>query len=189
MSARRLLVTLTVAAVVLAGCAGQDSARSAAATQDATIAKAQAEEAKAKAAEAKAKATEAAAKAERAKADAKRARSEAATAGKAPAGSSSGTSAAGSSYSSPTISISCNPENYAPNVHFGGGWRFSTSTATLLIDYGDGRHYTTSHIPYFRSAYRHTYNSLGYFLVNIRLIDGRGNVATDSCSTGVHIFD
>lgn len=58
--------------------------------------------------------------------------------------------------------------------------------ARLFIDYGDGRHYTTSHIPYFRSAYRHTYNRYGTFPVTIQLTDGRGNTATDSCVTGYY---
>lgn len=181
------LVTVALMAVVLSACAGQTGSSSSA-TEDPAITKARADEAKAKAAEAKAKAEEAAAKADQAKADAKRAKSDAAKAGAARSGSAQAPPA-GSSYRSPTISITCNPENYTPNVHFGGGWDFSTSTATLLIDYGDGRHYTTSHIPYFRSAYRHTYHSLGYFLVTIRLTDGRGNVATDSCPTSVHIYD
>jgi nucleoid-associated protein YgaU len=177
-----LLVLATVATLVLAGCARQGAAPSAAG-EDSAIAEAKAEEAKAKAAEAKAKAAEAAARADKVKADAKRARSDAARAAKAAAGSAG--SSGGSSYSSPSVWISCNRYNTSLNVYFGGDWHVSTSTASLLIDYGDGRHYTTSHIPYFRSAYRHTYASSGDFLVSIRLTDGRGNVASDSCMTSV----
>jgi nucleoid-associated protein YgaU len=187
-SRRWLPVAFAVAVVLLTGCAGRQGDSSLTAGDNPTIAKAKAEEAKARAAEAKSKAEEAAARAEKAKADAKRARSDAARAAKSPAGASS-SPAAGSSYSSPSIWISCNPENYTPSVHFSGDWQFSTSTARLFIDYGDGRHYTTSHIPYFRSAYRHTYTGYGTFSVTIRLTDGRGNTATDSCVTGYYIYD
>jgi nucleoid-associated protein YgaU len=185
MSRRWLPVALAVAGVLLAGCAGQRDSSSVTATDNPAVAEAKAAEAKAKAEEAKSKAEEAAARAEKAKADAKRARSDAATAAKSSSGA-SGSSAAGSSYSSPSIWISCDPDSYTPNVTFSGDWRFSTSTARLFIDYGDGRHYTTSHIPYFRSAYRHTYNRYGTFPVTIQLTDGRGNTATDSCVTGYY---
>jgi nucleoid-associated protein YgaU len=185
----RRFAALAIGAVLLAGCASQQPSSPAATTENPAIAKANADEAKARAAEAKAKAEEARAKAEKARADASSARSAAARAAKAPAESSAGSASVGSSYRSPTVVISCNPDNYATEVHFGGDWDFSTSTATLFIDYGDGRSYTTSHIPYFRSAYRHSYRSTGNFLVSIRLTDGRGNVATDSCATGVWIGD
>jgi hypothetical protein len=171
MSRRWLPVALAVAGVLLAGCAGQRDSSSVTATDNPAVAEAKAAEAKAKAEEAKSKAEEAAARAEKAKADAKRARSDAATAAKSSSGA-SGSSAAGSSHNSPSIWISCDPDNYTPNVTFSGDWRFSTSTARLFIDYGDGRHYTTSHIPYFRSAYRHTYNRYGTFPVSIGLLVG-----------------
>ena len=177
-----LPVALAVAGVLLAGCVGQQDTSSPDATGNPAIAKAEADEAKAKAAEARSKAEEAAARAEKAKADAKRARSEAASAAR----SSPGSSAAGSSYASPSIWITCGLPTTSPTIYFSGDWQFSTATARLFIDYGDGRHYTTSHIPYFRSAYRHTYNEIGTFVVTIRLTDGRGNTATDSCETGFY---
>ncbi len=181
---RKWLPAALAVGVLLAGCAGQEGPSSNNATDDPAIAKAKADEAKARAAEAKSMAEEAAARAEKAKADAKRARSEAAGAGKSSSGSSG--SAAGSSYSSPSIWISCGLPTTSSTIYFSGDWQFSTSTARLFIDYGDGRHYTTSHIPYFRSAYRHTYHQIGDFLVTIQLTDGRGNTATDSCEAGYY---
>ena len=141
--------------------------------------------AEAKAAEAKSKAEEAAARAEKAKADAKRALSDAATAAKSSSGA-SGSSAARSSYSSPSIWISCDPDSYTPNVTFSGDWRFSTSTAKLFIDYGDGRHYTTSHIPLLPLGLPPHLQPVGHLPGDHSAHRRRGNTTTDSCVTGYY---
>jgi hypothetical protein len=86
----------------------------------------------------------------------------------------------------PAVSISC-PADFSVETHglhavFGGDRSFSTAGASLAIDYGDGRDYQTSYVPYFRSAYRHDYTAPGSFRVRIQVTDGNGHAGTATCA-------
>jgi hypothetical protein len=91
-------------------------------------------------------------------------------------------------YRPPKVSIVCpstgSTTGASYNVIFGGKADIFASglPATLTLEYGDGRHYTTSRLEYFNSAYRHTYTQQGDFTVRARVQDARGRSAEDECS-------
>jgi PKD domain len=91
-------------------------------------------------------------------------------------------------YRPPKVSIVCpsngNLTGDSYNAVFGGKTDVSASglPATLTLEYGDGRHYTTSRLEHFNSAYRHVYTQKGNFTVRARVQDSRGRGAEDKCS-------
>lgn len=90
-------------------------------------------------------------------------------------------------YRPPKVSIVCPSDSDTPGpykVVFGGKADISSSglPATLTLEYGDGRHYTTDRLEYFNSAYRHTYTKTGAFTVRARVQDSRGKSAEEDCS-------
>jgi hypothetical protein len=95
-------------------------------------------------------------------------------------------------YRPPRISITCPPEvkRTGPSYRtvFGGKANVAASglPATLTVEYGDGRHYTTSTLEYFNSAYRYIYRTQGAFTVRARIVDSRGNSDEQSCGFTWH---
>jgi hypothetical protein len=91
-------------------------------------------------------------------------------------------------YRPPKVSLVCpsngNLTGSSYNAVFGGKADVSASglPATLTLEYGDGRHYTTSRLEYFNSAYRHAYTQGGDFTIRARVQDTRGRSAEDECS-------
>jgi hypothetical protein len=90
-------------------------------------------------------------------------------------------------YRPPSISLTCPAavESRGPGYKavFGGKANVSAAglPATLTVEYGDGRHYTTSRLEYFNSAYRHDYRARGNFMVRARIIDSRGRSGEKHC--------
>jgi hypothetical protein len=85
----------------------------------------------------------------------------------------------------PSVTITCPPDGYGNKVTFGGGWEVATPEATMRINYGDGRTYKTSRFAHFKSAYWHTYQTPGTFVVKIVLTDSAGQSDSDSCTVRV----
>lgn len=93
---------------------------------------------------------------------------------------------------SPSLTLKCPPpgisEASSYPVVFDGvaGVPTAALPATLTIEYGDGKHYSTNTPAYFNSAYRHTCLQRGDFTVRVRLTDAEGLPIERTCAWSWH---
>jgi hypothetical protein len=88
----------------------------------------------------------------------------------------------------PALTIIC-PDGHAPYVGkpgrwgFGTQWQWSTASATLAIDYGDGHNYLAHGVDDMKkAALWHNYERPGTYTVNAMLTDDLERTASSSCT-------
>ena len=90
----------------------------------------------------------------------------------------------------PWVSITCPADGLnLGEVRFGHRYRAEAGVARIVIDYGDGRSYTTDRPAFVEAAFRHNYEDFGDYKVSVRLIDTLGREAVDACSFSSNPID